>query len=83
MMPALSGEGFLEALTRQGLKVPVIVVSARTDAKQAVLRLGAIDCLAKPFPVALLEEKLERALGGGGGSSEEPETDPSRHAAPG
>jgi len=63
LMPVLDGEGFVNALRSQGLKVPIILASAHADVRARARALGA-DWLAKPFHVAHLLAKIERALAG-------------------
>lgn len=52
-MPEMSGEEFLAALERAGLRgrVPVVVLSGDTTAREAAQRAGASDFLAKPVEV--------------------------------
>jgi two-component system response regulator MprA len=65
MMPNVHGEAVLEELARRGSAVPVIIATARSDADEVKVRLGASDFLIKPFSVADLYEKLHAAMGGG------------------
>jgi CheY-like chemotaxis protein len=51
MMPVLDGKALVEAIKKQNLKTPIIVLTARTDsdAKLKMLRLGIDAYLNKPF----------------------------------
>lgn len=65
-MPGLSGIDLKEELLRQGQTVPVIMITARTEAAlQARARHSGAACLlAKPFSAEALIECLNRALAG-------------------
>jgi len=56
MMPVMDGEAFVNDLKNNGIKIPVLVLTARTDnsGKLNMLRLGIDGYLNKPF----LEEEL-------------------------
>jgi DNA-binding response OmpR family regulator len=51
MMPVVDGWGVLEAMHVEGLKTPVIVVSAKSDPRDCrkALELGAVEYVVKPF----------------------------------
>lgn len=51
MMPTLDGYGVLEAMRDEGLTTPVVMVSAKSDPKDAkrALELGAVGYVVKPF----------------------------------
>lgn len=51
MMPVLDGWGVLEAMRVEGDTTPVVVVSAKSDPKDAkkALELGAVEYVVKPF----------------------------------
>lgn len=51
MMPVVDGWGVLEAKKVEGNDTPVVVVSAKSDPKDAkkALELGAIEYVVKPF----------------------------------
>jgi DNA-binding response OmpR family regulator len=53
MLPVMSGEEFRAAqLADETLEsIPVLVVSARHDAKKVAERIGAVGCLIKPVDV--------------------------------
>lgn len=53
MMPRMDGYAFAEELRKRGLQatIPVIVLSADTNAKQNANQLGADSYMAKPFDV--------------------------------
>jgi PAS domain S-box-containing protein len=61
-MPLLDGEGTLREIRGRGLRVPVIVASARSDQLATFRALGADDFIQKPFDVGVLEEKIDRLL---------------------
>ncbi len=65
MMPRLNGFEVVTELRRNGDQVPVIVLSARTDAQDKVrgLDLGADDYVAKPFDLDELLARVRRHLG--------------------
>ena len=58
MMPVVDGWGVLEAMSVEGDKTPVVVVSAKSDPKDSkrALELGAVEYVVKPFD-------LDRLLG--------------------
>jgi DNA-binding response OmpR family regulator len=51
MLSGMSRLQFLDTLSRQGLGIPVVVVSGvgEEEAAAVTLRLGALDFIAKPF----------------------------------
>lgn len=51
MMPVVDGWGVLEAMQVEGLRTPVIVVSAKSDPRDCrkALEMGAIEYVVKPF----------------------------------
>ncbi|HEU4980549.1 MAG TPA: response regulator [Solirubrobacterales bacterium] len=51
MMPKLSGLEVLEELRSSGSKIPVLMISAHLDAQEPdrMRKLGATDCIPKPF----------------------------------
>jgi CheY-like chemotaxis protein len=60
-MPELDGYQVLEAVRSEGLKALVIVISAdiQPEARQRVLKLGALDFLRKPVDSEQLRQSLE------------------------
>jgi DNA-binding response OmpR family regulator len=62
MMPVMDGAEFMEAMHKQGKRVPVILMSAGTEVRARAQQIGAADFLSKPFELSVLEEKLERIL---------------------
>jgi FixJ family two-component response regulator len=64
-MPGQSGLDLLEHLTRRGIDIPTIVVSAFLDDKNRAraLKAGALGCLAKPYREESLIKYLDMALG--------------------
>ncbi|MDA0740225.1 MAG: response regulator, partial [Nitrospirae bacterium] len=64
-MPDIPGEKFLEFIRKQGIKTPVVVVSAHVDKEmaQALGRLGISGIVTKPFEVGRVIDVMNRALG--------------------
>ena len=59
-MPGLDGWGFASALREQGLSLPLVVMTAATDASRWASEIGAIGVVAKPFGVAELVRAVRR-----------------------
>lgn len=75
MMPTMSGEEFARRLRENDQGTPLVVASARHDAKRIASRLGADGCLIKPYTSQALIEKIEQATSGssdGGAAPNEP-----------
>jgi CheY-like chemotaxis protein len=66
-MPGMSGREALAALREIDPQLPVLVISgyATPEEATACLALGAIAVVSKPFGVASLLERIDRALAGG------------------
>jgi DNA-binding response OmpR family regulator len=64
MLPKMNGFQVLQAIRREGLTMPIIVLSARTAEMDKVtgLELGAEDYVAKPFSLAELLARVRAAL---------------------
>ena len=64
MLPGMDGLSIIQGLRGEGVKTPVIVLSAKrsTDEKVACLRSGADDYLAKPFDFPELLARVEALL---------------------
>lgn len=64
MLPKLNGFQVLQTLRREGMAVPIIVLSARTSEMDKVtgLELGAEDYVAKPFSLAELLARVRGAV---------------------
>jgi DNA-binding response OmpR family regulator len=64
MLPKLNGFQVLQTVRREGLTMPIIVLSARTGEMEKVtgLELGAEDYVAKPFSLAELLARVRAAL---------------------
>ena len=64
-MKEMSGLELQALLATQGVRVPIIFISAHADAdaRERAMRGGAIAVLAKPFSEKALVECLDRALG--------------------
>ncbi len=69
-MPRLDGLGLLRALSEQGEPPPFIMITAHGSVRDAVeaMSLGAADFMEKPFDLAELEFKVERAIEEAAGS---------------
>lgn len=62
-MPVMDGWRFAEALrARHGRAVPVVVMTAASDARQRACDIGADAMLEKPFALEELQETLRRVL---------------------
>jgi two-component system OmpR family response regulator len=63
-MPELDGFGVLEGLMAKGLRIPVLVLTARhaADDVRRAIGLGAKDYLTKPFTEAQLQARVARLL---------------------
>lgn len=64
MLPKINGLQVLQTVRREGLLMPIIMLSARTGEmdKVAGLELGAEDYVAKPFSLAELLARVRAAL---------------------
>ena len=63
-MPGLSGLDVQEALSRKGIAIPIVFLSAQADVLSSVraMREGAIDFLVKPVEERQLLDTITRAL---------------------
>ena len=63
-MPGMTGLEFLEVLRAQHVAVPVIMITARSDAalRERALRAGAVTLLDKPVADDDLVRAIDRAL---------------------
>ena len=61
-LPDMDGLEVLRRVREQGVQMPVIVVTARTDRddRTRAARLGVDDYLAKPFPIKQLLASIDR-----------------------
>lgn len=64
MLPGATGEELIAALRAQDVRIPIIVISARTSTTDRVdlLKLGADDYLTKPFDLDELAARVEVQL---------------------
>ena len=69
-MPALDGLGLLRWIKDEGPPIPVVVISAHGEVRDAVeaMKLGAYDYLVKPFDPDELVIRLRKAVEGHRGS---------------
>jgi DNA-binding response OmpR family regulator len=74
MLPKLNGFEVLQTLRREGMTMPIIVLSARTGEIDKVtgLELGAEDYVAKPFSLAELLARVRAALRRGPAQQQRP-----------
>lgn len=61
-MPELDGYGVLDAVKSEGLKAIIIVISAdiQPEARDRVMKLGALDFIKKPVDAKKLSEVLNK-----------------------
>jgi two-component system, OmpR family, response regulator len=64
MLPEMDGLSLIEALRRRGLRVPVLILSARRSVDDRVkgLQIGGDDYLTKPFAFAELLARVQALL---------------------
>lgn len=64
MPPGMSGFEICRTLRRRAIETPIVMLTARSEVDDRVLglRLGADDCLAKPFAVPELLARIEAVL---------------------
>ncbi|HEY7908423.1 MAG TPA: response regulator [Thermomicrobiales bacterium] len=61
-MPVLDGWGFARALTARALHIPIIVLTAATNAARYSKELGAVGCIRKPFALMDLLKTVDQAF---------------------
>lgn len=61
-MPVLDGWEFAKALRKRQIKVPIIVMTAATNADAWAREINADDCLGKPFDLTDLLDRIARFL---------------------
>jgi FixJ family two-component response regulator len=63
-MPGMSGPDLQRELTRRGLKIPIVFITADEDKsiRQHLIERGAVECLFKPFGDVALLEAVDAAL---------------------
>ncbi len=83
MLPKLNGFQVLQTIRRDGLMMPIIVLSARQREMDKVtgLELGAEDYVAKPFSLAELLARVRAALRRGPRSADGPPRHRARRSA--
>jgi CheY-like chemotaxis protein len=64
LMPVMDGQTLLKHLKEDGIKIPVIVVTAdiQEDTKEQCLQLGALEVLNKPPKEGQLKNAIQKAL---------------------
>jgi len=65
MMPKMDGREFIQHMKQTGElgKVPIIVLTAKTNMMDTYLRDGATSCVAKPFEAEELLREVRNCLG--------------------
>jgi two-component system, chemotaxis family, chemotaxis protein CheY len=61
-MPVLDGWGFSRALTARALRIPIVVLTAATNAARYSKELGAVGCIRKPFALTDLLKTVDQAF---------------------
>lgn len=63
-MPSMSGLEFLQEMQRNGKSFPVIIMSGQgdTDVIQEAKKMGAINCILKPFDLAEIKTAVAEVL---------------------
>jgi FixJ family two-component response regulator len=64
-MPGMSGPELQQELKRRGVHIPIVFITAHTDAAARVMQRGASACLFKPFSDTALIDAVSAALGSG------------------
>jgi len=62
-MPVMSGWTFLKEMQKTDTFVPVIIVSAKMKSVEEARKLGAVDCLNKPFDLTDLIDIVSQYTG--------------------
>lgn len=64
MLPGIEGVQFLEQIRRAGIRIPILMVTAKVEAQDIILGLekGADDYLTKPFEPAILMARVKALL---------------------
>lgn len=64
MLPGMTGEEIIDHMRGQGIKTPVIVISAKQEVADRVnvLRMGADDFIMKPFEIDEVLARVEAVL---------------------
>jgi two-component system alkaline phosphatase synthesis response regulator PhoP len=76
-LPGMNGLNVCRELRRHSIKVPILILTARSELAEKVigLKLGADDYLTKPFQMIELLARLEALLRRAGGTLKEPGRD--------
>lgn len=59
-MPVLDGPGLSRELTRRGVDLPIVLMSASREAPDCAIEMRAVACLSKPFGVGDLLDVVRR-----------------------
>lgn len=73
MLPGMNGFDILEKLRQQGIKTPIIILTAKNAEEEVVqgLKMGADDYITKPFGVSELLARVSAVMRRVSGHSEE------------
>ena len=63
-MPGMSGLELQAKLKAEGSRIPMIFITAHSDAKMQAMKAGAVEFLSKPFDNEVLLETVRSALKG-------------------
>ncbi|HUX86853.1 MAG TPA: response regulator [Chloroflexota bacterium] len=69
-MPVLNGWEFVQELSKRGVRIPIIVMTAAVNAQKWADEVGADAYLAKPFDLADLIDLVARLHSTGTGASD-------------
>jgi CheY-like chemotaxis protein len=61
-MPVMDGETFAASLAQQGVRLPIVLMTAQSYGEDLARKIGATAYLAKPFDVAYLLDLLRLVL---------------------
>jgi two-component system response regulator FixJ len=63
-MPGMDGLALQEKLSKEGVGIPVIIVSGHADVEKAVraMKTGAVDFMRKPYKAKVLLDRIRQAL---------------------
>jgi two-component system chemotaxis response regulator CheY len=61
-MPVLDGWGFSRALAARALRIPIVVLTAATNAARYSNEVGAVGCIRKPFALMDLIKTVDQAF---------------------
>lgn len=64
MMPKMGGFEMMEKMNEEGLKLPVIVITAKNteDERSRAINLGAVDFITKPVNISEILDTVDKAI---------------------